>query len=172
MRSFETAGKINEEEETQACENQVTINEDTINQVLTVHLQPGQSIWSWGEIIASNRPLFTNTNQDFDMTKMMDYLKFKLHPPTKLKNTEQTLAYYCIRKKNGGGKILHLSEDVYEGSFIFQPSNLLTINCAPDKFTLEPYSKLPKLSFVKLKDGPKSQSVSLTLQAGAGNIIL
>ena len=90
---------------------QITINESSINQMLTVLLQPTQTIWYWGEIIASNRPYSNRDGQgfnNFDLDRITHYLKMKWRMPMKLDNNDVDMAYFCIRRRNGGGKILHI----------------------------------------------------------------
>ena len=52
-----------------------------------------------------------------------------MDPPKKVKNTERTIAYYCLRRIGGGGKILHLSQATYGTEFVVDYFKLLTINC-------------------------------------------
>lgn len=44
----------------------------------------------------------------------MHYFKLKWKVPTKIHNSGPDMAYFCIRKKWGGGKILHLQENIYK----------------------------------------------------------
>jgi hypothetical protein len=43
-----------------------------------------------------------------DIDRFMYYLKHKSNMPHKLSNSGPDMAYYCIRKRGGGGKILYL----------------------------------------------------------------
>lgn len=44
------------------------------------------------------------------------------------------MAYFCLRRRFGGGKVLYLQEEVYNEQFIVDFSKILTINCDPIHF--------------------------------------
>lgn len=52
----------------------------------------------------------------------------------KLNNNGPDLAYFCIRRRNGGGKILYLDYETYKQNFLFDFSKLLTINIDPIEY--------------------------------------
>lgn len=64
-----------------------------------------------GEIVASNRPLYKENHAPVDNLDQifLGYRKLNKIPPTKIINSSIDIAYYCIRRKGGGGKILYLN---------------------------------------------------------------
>ena len=52
----------------------------------------------------------------------------------KLNNAGPDLAYFSIRKRNGGGKILYLDYKTYRQNFNFDFSKLLVINIDPIEY--------------------------------------
>lgn len=60
----------------------------------------------------------------------------KWRMPMKLDNNDVDMAYFCIRRRNGGGKILHIDCQVYGETFLWNMTKLLTINHDPINYTL------------------------------------
>jgi hypothetical protein len=138
--------------------------------MMTVLLEPGRSIWYRGEIIASNRPyLNTRRANGFDIEQFLHFLKLKWRVPAKLHNIGPDMAYFCIRRRLGGGKILYLDETVYRDNFIIDLSTLLTINCDPMELSVQSVALIPNLSSFTFKD--KRMELSMALQANPGNMI-
>ena len=82
----------------------------------------------------------------------LNYVKLNRIPARKLANTSSDLAYYCIRCKGGGGKILFLEESVYGEKFLFDYDKLLTINIDTDEYSLSNERTLTYLSKIIFKD--------------------
>lgn len=69
----------------------------------------------------------------------------------KLNNAGPDLAYFSIRKRNGGGKILYLDYKTYRQNFNFDFSKLLVINVDPIEYELSSITHIPYLSKLKFK---------------------
>lgn len=74
-------------------------------------LEPNQSLFFQGEIVVSNR-LYSNQDlfklDKIDVDRLMHYVKHRWSMPYKLSNSGPDMAYFCIRRRGGGGKILYL----------------------------------------------------------------
>lgn len=88
----------------------------------------------------------------------------------KLDNTALEMAYFCIRRRGGGGKILHLDSRIYKETFVFDMNKLLTINQDPLNYELDTLPVLPYLSKFKFK-GPLDRSLCICIQASPGHLI-
>ena len=88
----------------------------------------------------------------------------------KLGNNGLEMAYFCIRRRGGGGKILHLDSSVYGETFVWDMNKLLTINHDPINYEVESLPNLPYLSRLKLKN-IEDQTVRVCLQSNPGHLI-
>lgn len=96
-------------------------------------------MWYRGQIIASNRPYSNQENinnliDNVDIERLLHYFKLRGNITMKLNNVGPDLAYFCIRRRNGGGKILYLDYNTYKQNFLFDFSKLLTINIDPIEY--------------------------------------
>lgn len=102
-------------------------------------LEPGEVMWYRGQIIAANRPYSNQQNinnliDNVDIQRLLHYLKLRGNITMKLNNAGPDLAYFSIRKRNGGGKILYLDYKTYRQNFNFDFSKLLVINIDPIEY--------------------------------------
>ena len=58
--------------------------------------------------------------------------------------------YCCLRRRNGGGKIIFLNESVYKEEFYINYNKLLTINYDTSKYELSRCPELSSLSKIKV----------------------
>lgn len=84
------------------------LGEGMNNQTLMVLLFPTQSVWTKGEVIFSSRQFSLPVRRDrYPLIEELTYfVRHARFPLNKIHNSGRDLAYCCLRRKGGGGKIM------------------------------------------------------------------
>lgn len=146
------------------------LGEGINNQTLMVPLFPTQSVWTKGEVIFANRQFSLPNRRDLSplVEEFKHFFRHVRFPLKKIHNNGRDLAYCCLRRKGGGGKIMFIDSKVYEEDFYVDYDKILTVNLDSHEYTMTRHNDI-SLRKIAAKE---EKNLYMTLQANHGNIIV